>query len=120
MVDLNTLIPRGSALQLTYAVAINDRGEIAGFGVPPGCSVQNYGICGHAYVLLPCGEGDDGCEGESLAGVTQNIPVASQRSITTTPANPELSDRPATMLGRLRARWGQRYRVPGLGTGPTN
>ena len=120
MVDLNTLIPRGSALQLTYAVAINDRGEIAGFGVPPGCSVQNYSICGHAYVLLPCGEGDDGCEGESLAGVTQNIPVASQRSITTIPANPALSDRPATMLGRLRARWGQRYRVPGLGTGPTN
>jgi len=34
MVDLNTLIPADSSLQLTYAVAINDRGEIAGFGVP--------------------------------------------------------------------------------------
>jgi probable HAF family extracellular repeat protein len=38
MVDLNTLIPRNSSLQLIYATAINDRGEIDGTGVPPGVS----------------------------------------------------------------------------------
>lgn len=54
MVDLNTLIAPGANLQLTYAVAINDRGEIAGFGVPPGCAVADYETCGHAYVLIPC------------------------------------------------------------------
>lgn len=42
MVDLNSLIPAGSSLQLTYAVAINDRGEIAGFGVSPGVPPEKY------------------------------------------------------------------------------
>jgi probable HAF family extracellular repeat protein len=54
MVDLNTLIPAGSSLQLTFAVAINDRGEIAGFGVQSGCAPKDVEICGHAYVLIPC------------------------------------------------------------------
>ena len=36
MVDLNSLIPRNSSLQLVTALDINDRGEIAGIGVPPG------------------------------------------------------------------------------------
>ena len=56
MVDLNTLIPAGSSLQLTYAVAINDRGEIAGFGVAPGVPPENYETEGHAYILIPCDE----------------------------------------------------------------
>lgn len=64
-VDLNTLIPPGSSLQLTYAVAINDRGEIAGFGVPPGVPPEDYPTKGHAYILIPCDEdhaGADGCK----------------------------------------------------------
>lgn len=56
MVDLNTLIQPGVSLQLTYAVAINDRGEIAGFGVPPGVLPEDYETKGHAYVLIPCDE----------------------------------------------------------------
>ena len=56
MVDLNTLIPVGASLQLTYAIAINDRGEIAGFGVPPGVLPEDYETQGHAFVLLPCDE----------------------------------------------------------------
>jgi len=58
MMDLNTLIPPGASLDLTYAVAINNRGEIAGFGVPPGCAPEDYETCGHAYVLIPCGVGE--------------------------------------------------------------
>jgi probable HAF family extracellular repeat protein len=46
MVDLNSLIPPGSSLQLTFAVAINDRGEIAGFGVPAGCTPDKVEFCG--------------------------------------------------------------------------
>lgn len=75
MVDLNSLIPSGSSLQLTFAVAINDRGEIAGFGVPPGCAPKDVDICGHAYVLIPCDEkqGDsDSCkEGAASATLAQ-------------------------------------------------
>lgn len=63
MVDLNTLIPAGVGLQLTYAIAINDRGEIAGFGVPSGVLPEDYETQGHAYILLPCDEGHPNLEG---------------------------------------------------------
>jgi probable HAF family extracellular repeat protein len=66
MVDLNTLIPAGSSLQLTYAVAINDRGEIAGFGVPPGVPPEDYETKGHAYILLPCDDDHPGVCGDEV------------------------------------------------------
>jgi probable HAF family extracellular repeat protein len=69
MVDLNTLIPPNSDLQLVEALTINDRGEIAGNGLPPGCN--DLGTCGHAYVLIPAGEDDT----ESSTAVTQNDPA---------------------------------------------
>jgi probable HAF family extracellular repeat protein len=117
MVDLNTLIPPGSALQLVFAFAINDRGEIAGIGVPPGCSPQDVDTCGHAYVLIPCGEGDESCVGANPTGVTQSSPASvAQRPSAATPANPALSGR--GMLDRLRSRWGQRYQLPGRAFGP--
>jgi probable HAF family extracellular repeat protein len=59
MENLNTLIPAGASLDLAYAVAINDRGEIAGFGVPPDCAPQDVFLCGHSYVLIPCGVGEE-------------------------------------------------------------
>ena len=61
MVDLNSLIPDSSSLQLTFAFAINDRGEIVGVGTPPGCAFKDVERCGHAYVLLPC-NGDNALE----------------------------------------------------------
>ena len=61
LVDLNTLIPPNSALQLAAAGVINDRGEIAGVGVPPGCPY--IGSCGHAFILIPCDEDHLGLEG---------------------------------------------------------
>jgi hypothetical protein len=71
MVDLNTLIPAGSSLQLTYAVAINERGEIAGFGVPPGVLPEEYETKGHAYILIPCDDDHPGnCENEAPRAAT--------------------------------------------------
>jgi probable HAF family extracellular repeat protein len=59
-VDLNTLIPPNSPLQLTDAFAINDGGVIAGIGLPPKCSLD--AVCGHAFVLIPvCADGTEGC-----------------------------------------------------------
>jgi probable HAF family extracellular repeat protein len=46
MVNLNALIPAGSALHLTAAVSINDRGEITGTGTLPNGDV-------HAFLLVP-------------------------------------------------------------------
>jgi probable HAF family extracellular repeat protein len=91
MIDLNTLIPPGVELQLTYAVAINDKGEIAGFGVPPGCAVQDYEVCGHAYMLLPCAEDDEcinvnsGARNSMVAVPT--VPHGSLNTLTNLPAN---------------------------------
>ena len=58
--DLNKLIRAGhTGLKLTRAFAINDRGEIAGIGTPPGCSFDL--VCSHAFLLVPCSEFKQGC-----------------------------------------------------------
>jgi probable HAF family extracellular repeat protein len=66
LVDLNTLIPVGSSLRLVWPMAINDRGEIAGIGVPSGCSGPwdpAIDICGHAFLLIPCDDDHRDIEG---------------------------------------------------------
>jgi len=63
--DLNSLIAAGSGLRLVSANAINDRGEIAGNGVPPGVSPGDVFALGHAFLLIPCDENHpdvDGCD----------------------------------------------------------
>jgi probable HAF family extracellular repeat protein len=73
-VDLNTLIPTGSNLQLVVANWINDRGEIVGVGHDPACSNPNPDTCdGHAWVLIPCDAGHpdiEGCDYEPVEAVT--------------------------------------------------
>ena len=108
MVDLNTRIPPNSALQLVNAVAINDRGEITGLGVPPGVSPANVDTLGRAFVLIASGEDD----AEGAISVSQNDPApVTQNSTNVTEARltPE-------MLSALRARFARRYR--GFGTWP--
>lgn len=46
--DLITLVPHDSGLQLIDGLDLNERGEIAGLGVPPGVPVQNVESQGHA------------------------------------------------------------------------
>jgi len=69
--DLNALIPAGSSLTLHFAVNINDRGEIAGFGSD---AAGNQ----HAFLLVPCGEGDDGCGDDAVAAAP--VPSAVRES----------------------------------------
>jgi probable HAF family extracellular repeat protein len=71
LVDLNTLIPPGSDLQLLIGYAINDRGEIGGLGLPSGCSPQIDELCGRAFVLIPCDDDHrdvEGCDYDMVAG----------------------------------------------------
>jgi probable HAF family extracellular repeat protein len=95
MIDLNMFVPRGSGLQLVEAVAINDRGEIAGDLVPPDCgggivpTQGNDAKCGHAFVLVPCEEDnadEKGCEFDS----------AEARAEAEVPLNPTAQTPPAT------------------------
>jgi probable HAF family extracellular repeat protein len=110
MVDLNTLIPPNSDLQLVQTLAINDRGEIAGDGVPPGCA--DFNVCGHAFVLVPIGDDD-----------VQGITVGSQNNTARVKQNPAsvMPDSPAAkeMMARIRAQLARRYHTPHLSTGPT-
>jgi probable HAF family extracellular repeat protein len=115
MIDLNTLIPANSGLELQDAIDINERGEIAGLGAPSGCDFVE--TCGLGYVLIPCGEGTQGCGGDAQgsATATPNSPVPITNNITmSTQGRPTRNEAVATW----RARMAQRYHIPGLGTSP--
>lgn len=80
MVDLNTVSPRNSSLQLIYATAINDRGEIDGTGVPPGVSTATgQDTLQHAFLLIPCARDHSDAEGcgddTETTAATQNRPA---------------------------------------------
>ena len=72
--DLNTLISPGASLHLQWARDINDRGEIAGFGL----DVDNNS---HAFLLIPCGANDPSdCQEEIVsAGASQPCVVSLTR-----------------------------------------
>jgi probable HAF family extracellular repeat protein len=103
MTDLNAFVPPGSGLTLANAGFINDRGEIAGLGVLPNGNT-------HAILLVPCGEGTDGCvDAVEGAAATPNIPTRSAGTPTTS------IQRHLTPAGMLawRTRLARRYRIPG-------
>lgn len=109
-VDLNTLIPRETDLQLTVVDWINDRGEIVGTGHAPSC--PNGDNCdAHAYVLIPCDENHpdvQGCDYSLVAATTAahlEPPQITPLSAPTTAT--KLS--PAEMMARFRSMMARRY-----------
>jgi probable HAF family extracellular repeat protein len=63
IVDLNTLVPPGSGIQLTNAFNINDRGEILAKAAPIGFTPNDDADLGHLALLIPCDEQHPGLEG---------------------------------------------------------
>jgi probable HAF family extracellular repeat protein len=116
LLDLNTFVSPSSGVQLTFALSINERGEIASLGL-----LSNGDQ--HAFVLIPCGAGEESC-GESAAGTVATDNKAAHATghpspvSPVTPANPALTGR--GILDRLRARRFPWYSVPGPETGPAN
>lgn len=91
MVDLNTLVPPNSSIQLHEALQINNRGEIAGNGVDAN---GNF----HAVLLIPCDENhpDVTCCDYSTVDASTAAQSAAPRSIpnsTQRPVHPSRSNR---------------------------
>jgi probable HAF family extracellular repeat protein len=102
MTDLNTLISADSPWFLIEALGINDRGQIAGYGL-----LTAKGEV-HAFVATPCDEnhGDSECEDEG-EGAAVGRGETNQRPNVVLPEN---------VRHLLQQRQGSRYHIPDLGT----
>ena len=95
-IDLNTLVPPGSDLELIEANSINDRGEIAGLALLPNGDA-------HAFVLIPGGHDDDALE--RAGDVSQN----EMTPVTRRPRGVTRANETSEMLASFRARITHRY-----------
>ena len=113
MLDLNTLIPPDSGLQLTNAFNINDRGEILAKSIPLGVTPIDDEDLGHVVLLIPCGDDHEHC-GEGIessdAAVTPRRP--STEAVAT--AVPRLSGTAKT-IAESAAAWRAKLGVPVVG-----
>jgi probable HAF family extracellular repeat protein len=104
MVDLNTLVPPGSGLQLFEADQINDRGEIA---------VQGADANGnnHSVLLIPCDKHHPGVEGcdYSLVDAAAVANADQAHAAPTSSAVTENSRMPTGLRDRMR---GPMFRRP--------
>ena len=98
IVDLNTLVPPNSGLQLNELGNINDRGEIS----INGNDVNNNN---HSVVLIPCDENHPG-----IAGCDYSLVDAATAAAQSTP-RPSV---PSTTQRLPRSRWGNRYDITAI------
>ena len=107
VIDLNSFVPSSSDVQLTVAVSINERGEIAAQGVLPNGDT-------HAFVLIPFGEGTEGCK-----DATENIIATTRNRAASSFDSPTMSAQSRLTLNGVmsawRARLARRYNIPGFG-----
>ncbi|HKV80236.1 MAG TPA: hypothetical protein VJP02_18955 [Candidatus Sulfotelmatobacter sp.] len=102
LTNLNNFVRSGSGVQLTVALNINERGDIAVQGV-----VANGDT--HAFLLIPCeGEhiADEGCEdeGDITAVAVQSNPAPNDQN---PPRAMDTGLSPKEIATRMRARFGQ-------------
>jgi probable HAF family extracellular repeat protein len=116
MLDLNTLIPPNSGVQLLEAININDRGEILAISVPLG-AIPNTDM-GRLVLLVPCdAESDEGCRGSAEAQSTI-LPSsgASTLNHAVLESSPQRGLTPREIVAARRAQMLRRYHLAGLNT----
>ena len=108
--DLSSLILPNSSLDPAWAMAINERGEIAGIGVPPGVAPPDFAAQGRAFLAVPCDENHPGIEGcdyslveaDSTTGMAS---IAAGRDTTSAnQTNPRFRGMRNTMVRRFYGR----------------
>jgi probable HAF family extracellular repeat protein len=114
MLDLNTLIPPGSGLQLTNAFNINDRGEILAKSDPLGVTPIDDADLGHLVLLVPCEQDDkEGCEGSAQATTSaaprSSAPILNHAASVT---SPQRSLTPRENVAAWRARMARQFHFP--------
>jgi probable HAF family extracellular repeat protein len=111
MVDLNTLVPPNSGLQLFEAGQINDRGEIT-------VSASDTNGNNHAVLLIPCDENHAGVEGCDYSMVDAS--TAARVSPAPAIQHPEaLTPHRRMLRGMLNhSRFSRGQRATGFGTLP--
>jgi probable HAF family extracellular repeat protein len=97
IVDLNTLVPPNSGIQLVEAQQINDHGEIAAEG--PDANGNN-----HAVLLIPCDENHPGVEGCDYSMV----------DAATATKSPAPRSVPSGTQRSSQSRWSNRYHMRGM------
>jgi probable HAF family extracellular repeat protein len=97
MVDLNTLIPPTSPLHVTYAFAINARGEIAVDG-------DDANNIQQAALLIPCDENHPGVEGCDYSLVDANAAVQPHTPQTAQSFAPANGNHARALRNRLNGR----------------
>ena len=76
MIDLNSVIPPGSGLQLTNAFNINERGEILAKSIPEGVTPVDDEDLGHVVLLVPCEEDRGDCVNVLAPGAERKQPLS--------------------------------------------
>lgn len=113
MVDLQSLVVSGSSVTLLGAADINDRGEIVGKGLLPGC--DNNSTCGHDVLLIPCDQNHPGIEGcdYSLVSAASEVVPAHANNIPAATAASEKQWSSSEMAPRYRSWMANRFHKSG-------
>jgi probable HAF family extracellular repeat protein len=96
MIDLNAFVPSYSALTLTQAALINDRGEIAAQGILPNGDQR-------AVLLVPCN--DEESDGDSCNGDEDGASTSFEVTGATTAPTPTAAPKPKDRLRTLWSNW---------------